>query len=491
MAYTYKVKKGDTLNSIANQYGFANYKDAGVSSVPSGNFELVREGDTINLNNYDPNKITTIGSTVPVISSNDNTAEYNSLSNDLTTKLTSSQNVQGQGGAVDAQGNQLDANGNVVGKANPKDQPNGETQSSGNVLMDEYTKKITEGEAAATSWGEQQKQQIQSLLPQTLAAIDEQYSASTSNIENTYYKLIEEQKRLDKIDIDRTKAYGISGAQYMPLEFTNTVSTKEREAANHIASLENDRNTLLAQARAARDAGRIGALRTNLDDLNKIEEQMRQKVRDLLSDVQSRYNLTVKMREDAEKSHLEEVSKILQAATYKYLDAFKDAETNKDKDEIIKKILLDSGGKLTPNDYYTVYSSLAKSQADQEEAAMKTEKSKLDIENVKNTIANRNQNTAIAAAREKRLGTEGGGGEGFSDINALLDMADEKGVPYSDDNGFITPSGFKKLIANAKEDGINREDFLKEYGALLYEGENGDYAGYGLTQAEKNKLLGL
>lgn len=51
MATTYKVKSGDTLNSIAKQYGFSNYKEAGITSVPSGNFDLVRVGDTITLGN--------------------------------------------------------------------------------------------------------------------------------------------------------------------------------------------------------------------------------------------------------------------------------------------------------------------------------------------------------------------------------------------------------------------------------------------------------
>lgn len=52
MAITHTVKSGETLNSIAKQYGFSNYKEAGVSSVPSGNFDLVRVGDAITLGNY-------------------------------------------------------------------------------------------------------------------------------------------------------------------------------------------------------------------------------------------------------------------------------------------------------------------------------------------------------------------------------------------------------------------------------------------------------
>lgn len=52
MATTHTVKSGETLNSIAKQYGFKNYKEAGITAVPSGNFDLVRVGDAITIGAY-------------------------------------------------------------------------------------------------------------------------------------------------------------------------------------------------------------------------------------------------------------------------------------------------------------------------------------------------------------------------------------------------------------------------------------------------------
>lgn len=49
MATSHVVKAGETLNSIAKQYGYSNYKAAGITSVPSGNFDLIRVGDVINI----------------------------------------------------------------------------------------------------------------------------------------------------------------------------------------------------------------------------------------------------------------------------------------------------------------------------------------------------------------------------------------------------------------------------------------------------------
>ncbi len=46
---TYEVRFGDTLNLISIKYGFLNYKIAGINSVPSGNFDLIRPGDIIEI----------------------------------------------------------------------------------------------------------------------------------------------------------------------------------------------------------------------------------------------------------------------------------------------------------------------------------------------------------------------------------------------------------------------------------------------------------
>jgi len=47
--FTYTVQPGDYrgLNYIAQQHGFSNYGEAGITSVPSGNFNLIRPGDVI------------------------------------------------------------------------------------------------------------------------------------------------------------------------------------------------------------------------------------------------------------------------------------------------------------------------------------------------------------------------------------------------------------------------------------------------------------
>lgn len=76
--------------------------------------------------------------------------------------------------------------------------------------------------------------------------------------------------------------------------------------------------------------------------------------------------------------------------------------------------------------------------------------------------------------------------ETFSVINKIIAQnvtPDKK--PYIDTDGYFTPEGFKLLVNNAVEDGINRGDFLAQYGSYL-DPENA--GAYGLTAKEKADL---
>jgi hypothetical protein len=376
---------------------------------------------------------------------------------------------------------------------------------SGGALWDEMEKSRAAGEAKIKQDTQRQMNEVKSLLPTTLKALDQQYAASVSNIESTYTKLIDEQSRINKQNVARVKAYGLgTSAMYNPVEFSDAVSNRERTAANEINKLENERNALIASAKSARDQGKAKALKESMESLFKVEETMRQRTKELADEVQKRYELAVQMRKDLEAKHQESVKKMLTGAKVKYLQKFRDAKSEEEKDKVIREIILNSGGTLGSDDYYSVYSELAAGASEAEDAELKQEKAKLDIENTKNTIknrdlstqnanANRNAQTKLAQDKEARLAQEekkGTKGDTFGAINQLLDMEDEDGTAYTDDNGFITPKGFNKLIASAKEDGISRKEFLDEYGHLLYEGDEGDYAYYGLTKAEINNLLG-
>jgi hypothetical protein len=50
MPQTYTVQKGDTANTIAQKYGFKNYKEANISGFKSGSPDLIQPGEVLNIN---------------------------------------------------------------------------------------------------------------------------------------------------------------------------------------------------------------------------------------------------------------------------------------------------------------------------------------------------------------------------------------------------------------------------------------------------------
>lgn len=73
----------------------------------------------------------------------------------------------------------------------------------------------------------------------------------------------------------------------------------------------------------------------------------------------------------------------------------------------------------------------------------------------------------------------------YSDIFSTSSR-DLEGDVVIDENGYVTPKAWKEIIADAVANGINRTDFIKQYGNYLYQP---DLSAYGLTAKEK-ELLG-
>jgi hypothetical protein len=484
MATKYKVKEGDTLNSIAQNYGFSNYKEAGISSVPSGNFDLIRPDEEIEIGNYDPNKASTINTGSPVVSSSDRTGEYKDLSADIDKRDIDESTIPDP--------TKTDKTNTTTTTTTGKDALS-EFETSGDPVYDAYIKTRKEQQVIADKWEEDQKKEINKLLPQTLAMINSTYKASMLNINSTYEGLIDNQIKINNLDMSRVKAYSVqNGAQYMPLEFTSAISSREREHSNSIKTLENERNALVAKAKQARDEGRVGAMRDNLADLRAVEKEMQERVTSLMKEVETRFEIIVKAREEKEKKRVADVQKQMQRASFMYLDDFDEADDPEAVDKIIKNIIKDSGGLLTENDYYDIYASMSGSSADRKESAMKMEKDQLaidkakaDINNVNNTIYNRNRNTDSLIS--DRANSDDPKANVYADINEALGLMNEDGNPVVGEDGYVNPDFFEELMMSAKEDGVPREDFMAEYGHLI----NPDpvrIKDYKLTQEEIDKL---
>jgi len=378
MTYSYKVKKGDTLNAVAKKFGFANYQSAGVSSVPSGNFDLIREGEDITFGNYDPSKVSTIGSTTPVVSSKDNQQEYRDGSNKVDSLLT------GLAGKTD-----------TVTTPKPEDtkkekEPfatgatgaDGKITTTGDPVLDKMNAWTTEQSAKFDKEAIDRKTQYTQLYSTSLAAIDATTQSTLDYIGSTYDKRISEQKRINEINIARVKAYGLgNGGQYTPIDFSDAVSNRETEASDKVASLEGERNSLIAQAKSARDSGQSKLLRDKLTDLDKVDTDIRAQLKSVKEEADKQYTLLRDLRKEEEaklKTKKEEMIKRLVALSPQYADEY-DKLDSKGKDEFINKIVATTGMQ-----YADVYSALQ--GAVLSGAKLKTDKAKTDADLRKTNI---------------------------------------------------------------------------------------------------------
>lgn len=367
MPFTYTVQKGDTLNSIANRYGFKNYKEAGVSAVPSGNFDLIREGEQVTLGNYDPNTIKTFSSTPPVVSSVDNKAEFLNNSDKITKidNAFSSIYAGKDKTTTDTSKTTTNANGTTTTTTDTT------TETSGDPVYDALLKQNKEQAIKYEEEKAQKKANYESLYQTSLTNLDATAKATIDRINTSYDKRIKEQERINKLNIDRTKAYGLAnGGQYTPIDFGDAVSLREQEASDKITSLESERTDLINQAKTARDNGASQLLRQKLQDLDKVDADIRKQLQEVEAESDKRYKMLREIRTAEETKAKERRDKAVAQITAlaPMYSAQYEKMTPEEKNAFILQIVNQTG-----LDYATTYGAI-------EGGILKKKKDTLDLE---------------------------------------------------------------------------------------------------------------
>lgn len=419
MAFIYTVKKGDTLNKIAQQYGFSNYKDAGVSSVPSGNFDLISEGQNITLNNYDPNKVSGIQTGSPVVSSNDNVQTFKDNSNELDGILGSLADKTGNETIKKEETTKTEFNVNKEGQV-----------ETGDPVLDKLNSWEAEQRKSFEAETEQRKSDYEKLFQTNLSAIDATANATTQRINASYAKRIDEQRRINDLNIARVKAYGLgNGGQYTPISYGDAVTNREQEASDKVTSLENERNSLIAQAESARLAGQSKALSEKMTAIFDINKELRESLARVEKEAETQYQLLRDLRKEEETKHKEAVDTMVKRLTSiapQYLDEYEQMD-DEEKNKFIQKIATQTGV-----DYATVYGIMQGASSSVADSALKTKKTEADIKAVE---ALANQRNASA----------------FKDRNSTKEEENmDKDVPdtFKDDTEFQS----------------KRQEFVKKYG---------------------------
>jgi LysM repeat protein len=434
----YKVKKGDTLNKIAQAHGFSNYKDAGITSVASGNFDLITPDEEITLNNYNPKEISTIGSTDPVVSSLDLSQSYKEGSDRIDTE----ENQQKEASKIVAPP-VVDTTGKKTNEARK------ETEATGNTATDNYNKYIMSKQLEADQAvldAEASREQRSQLFKTSLANIDATTQSTLNSINTTYDKRLAEQKRINQLNIDRTKAYGLSGGGiYTPMMFSDAISNREEEADAKVGALENERNNLISQAKSARDLGEVGLMNEKLDALDKVNETLKKTLNEIDKEVAEQYKTFKAYNKELEAEHLTKVEnsrKVLSAMAQNLTE-----EYEKDPETFIQEILNNPNYTLSYADIIEIMNNAVYSQ---KETTAKEEKTKLDT---KKTEAEIKATNALAEDRKASAF------KSYADAG-LKDKERQEAIKKEEDMNKDVPEEFADDAEYTKA----RTSFVKKYG---------------------------
>lgn len=288
---------------------------------------------------------------------------------------------------------EFDANSNELIKKttpNPNITPEPDAKKiAKEVLPADLVPNLETGKTNIDVWGETEKEKTKTLYESDLANYDSAYASDVLSINRIFDERIEQKKKIDKLNLDRMKAYGISNSQYLPIEYTDSVTNRENETADAIKKYEVERQDLLAKAKVARDTGKSKALRDSMDELNKVEERMRAKIKDALLIAEAQKKLQQDAYEDQKKKYLEDLQNVAKKALAYYGDEYSKAKTQEEKDKIILKALSQYGDQTDQNQYVQAKALFVADSNEREKTALETEKAKASIESTKSTTAKR------------------------------------------------------------------------------------------------------
>jgi len=417
--YTVKGDGSDSggLNSIMNRYGFKNYKQAGVSSVPSGDFNSIKEGDVIEFNQNQPNKEE---GAVNVEGFNTNTPVY------LNTKgkqQNQKNNFDDLNGLKNKSLEEVKVDRNKIDKVD-KTQFDKEYDiyNTDDSLLGRFNTWEVDQKRQAVDWEEKQRKSYDNIFSTLEGNISQEKVSALKRIDSIFNKRIDEQLRINKSNTDRVKAYGLSGeggsALYTPLMFTDAVSRREEEGAEKIAQIGQELENAISEAENAYRQGDVKLMRERLDAHSQLKVDLNNQIDDIEKESDRQYKAIRKVREEKEaqvqaqrQSSLDSLALTLQPKASQFAGLSPD-DLYKQADLISKQSGLEFTDVLSAINQAIAggfKQSEAKSKADLAKERVKTQKASTskkwwDIKNVKDTIFKRKDNTKA-------------GGNGFIDPN--------------------------------------------------------------------------
>jgi len=332
--FKYKVKKGDTLNGIAKQHGFNNYQDAGITSVASGNFDLINPDEEITLGNYNPNNVQNVQEGSPVISSEDDAQGYKDNVGKLAEQKESN-NPEYQNDDYF-----IDDEGQVAGGSD------GGEREKINTIAD-YEKSKFKADSM------KKQKEYDKMFQTNLRNIDNSTDATINRIQQTYGKRLDEQSRINDLNIARVKAYGLGGGgSYTPISYGDSVTNREREASDEIRGIESQRNSLIREAQFLADDAKSALLEDRMSAIDALNNRINTGLERIEKEAEAQYTLLRDLRSQEEEKHqaqLEEMQKRFASLAPLFIDEFEDQD-NAGRQEMAIKYAEEYG--LNPADIF-------------------------------------------------------------------------------------------------------------------------------------------
>jgi len=399
------VKQGDTLNSISQAQGFKNYRDAGITSVPSGNFDLIRPGDVITFGDTKqaPGMLQT--TTAPRIQGKrDGTA--------LTDRTTSIQtNKDNQNAAKLAQ--------DTIDAQKKDTTPVVDTTTTAPAVDPQITAANAKHEADITAANDQLESAKALLNTSTQALID--------NIKTIYNNRLAQMKASNEALLGTVTQSGLrSGrARYLPTTQAKILSDEESKANLRMGQLEGEMLSLISKAENARSKGDLKLLNDNMNALDKIDTQLQdtvQGIQRLAVQKQAEQRLRDKLEFDQQQT---------------------DIQTGIDKSKSYAKVMIGTLDTLKTPEEKTAYIQQVADKidvdpnillADIKDASVKDKKASADISNIESLMSNRKRQTEISAykaetARQKQDKPKTKSGYSLETENILRNVSTLSDVP--------------------------------------------------------------
>ena len=389
------------------------------------------------------------------------------------------------------------------GTQTPEDQigstptTNNTTSNTSNPIDDKYKKMADDYSANMQSQLDSAKTSFDSWKTSS----DEIGNALIDGITKTFEASIAQMTEMNRQATARDTATGYSGgggaARYAPQMNDAVISDTVQKGIMRINDLKAQEIEAIAKAKQAKNEDDI----IHFNDYMKFVKDNNQAVTDELIKLSQQANADKnEIIQQAQEQRAQQKAQFADdAATAKNYAASISEQLGTLPDETAKKKFLEAMGKKLGIDPFLLESSAL-------EYGATTAKDALSAENIKSQIADREEGNKVATynaetSRMNAVTTANKANEGpkptlaekkssaFSGINQLLSPDIQKtivkngGIPYVDSEGYITPEGFKAIVAAATEDGISRKEILDAYADQMYI-EKGKASKYGLTTKE-------